>query len=320
MQRQLGFDPRDDLLASVGDSWRIFAGPGPAELITDWTVALEIRQPEKFQGIHDDLLALVRPALQQEGGPALDTRTAGGQTVYTLQMGQPGIPVAPSWCLTGQDLLVSLTAQPLVSLLTSWQDGSLSRTSSIATQPQVAPLLTGHLLAMAYVDTQHVVRTLLPWVRLGLQAAARQPGGAFFPLYWDLSRLPAAETVLAHLQPARLALRRTADGLELEVHQSLPGVNPNAVAPVAVALLLPAVQSAREAVRCRASMNQMKQIGLALLNFADVHGSFPAGYSADDKGKPLLSWRVHILPYLKSRPFTTSSIWTSPGTARTTGG
>ncbi|MEO2049458.1 MAG: hypothetical protein ABGX16_23115, partial [Pirellulales bacterium] len=37
--RQLGYDLRDDILSTIGGSWRIFAGPGPAELITGWTIA-----------------------------------------------------------------------------------------------------------------------------------------------------------------------------------------------------------------------------------------------------------------------------------------
>jgi Protein of unknown function (DUF1559) len=47
------------------------------------------------------------------------------------------------------------------------------------------------------------------------------------------------------------------------------------------------------------SSNNLKQIGLALHNYHDVHGVFPAAAIVDKKGKPLLSWRVAILPYLE---------------------
>ncbi len=71
-----------------------------------------------------------------------------------------------------------------------------------------------------------------------------------------------------------------------------------AVTGVLVALLLPAIQAAREAARRTAAMNSMKQIMLAILMYENDKKSFPnhANYSQD--GKPLLSWRVHILPYL----------------------
>ncbi|MCA9230040.1 MAG: DUF1559 domain-containing protein [Planctomycetales bacterium] len=70
---------------------------------------------------------------------------------------------------------------------------------------------------------------------------------------------------------------------------------------VLVALLLPAVQAAREAARRNTSMNNMKQIMLALLNYESAFGHFPAHANYDNDGKPLLSWRVHILPFLEQQ-------------------
>lgn len=71
-----------------------------------------------------------------------------------------------------------------------------------------------------------------------------------------------------------------------------------ATAGIAVALLLPAVQAAREAARRAQSVNNMKQIGLAMHNFHDTHRRFPSS-SYDAEGEKLLSWRVHILPYIE---------------------
>ena len=47
---------------------------------------------------------------------------------------------------------------------------------------------------------------------------------------------------------------------------------------ILIALLLPAVQAAREAARRMQCGKKMKQIGLALLNFRTSHGEFPPGY------------------------------------------
>jgi prepilin-type processing-associated H-X9-DG protein len=68
---------------------------------------------------------------------------------------------------------------------------------------------------------------------------------------------------------------------------------------MAVALLLPAVQAAREAARRTEDANNLKQLGLALLNYEDQHKSLPARAIFSKDGKPLLSWRVAILPYLE---------------------
>ena len=72
-----------------------------------------------------------------------------------------------------------------------------------------------------------------------------------------------------------------------------------AVMGVLVALLLPAVQAAREAARRNSSMNNMKHLMLSLHIYNDLKKKFPAHASYSPDGKPLLSWRVHILPYME---------------------
>ena len=47
------------------------------------------------------------------------------------------------------------------------------------------------------------------------------------------------------------------------------------------------------------TMSKMRQIGLALHNYRSAHQTFPARAIFDKQGKPLLSWRVQILPMLE---------------------
>ena len=68
---------------------------------------------------------------------------------------------------------------------------------------------------------------------------------------------------------------------------------------IMVALLLPAVQSAREAARRMQCSNNMKQIALAIHNYADEYKSFPPAYTVDSDGNRLHSWRTLILPYME---------------------
>jgi hypothetical protein len=47
------------------------------------------------------------------------------------------------------------------------------------------------------------------------------------------------------------------------------------------------------------SENNLKQLALAMHNYHDVNGRFPPAASRGADDKPLLSWRVMILPYLE---------------------
>jgi hypothetical protein len=47
--------------------------------------------------------------------------------------------------------------------------------------------------------------------------------------------------------------------------------------------------------------NNLKQIGLAFHMYHDTYGKFPAVANFDKEGKPLLSWRVHLLPFLEQK-------------------
>jgi prepilin-type N-terminal cleavage/methylation domain-containing protein/prepilin-type processing-associated H-X9-DG protein len=70
-----------------------------------------------------------------------------------------------------------------------------------------------------------------------------------------------------------------------------------AIIGVLVALLLPAVQAAREAARRMKCQNNLKQLALAAHNYTDVVGVYPsAGISTNET-----SWMVHILPFIEQK-------------------
>jgi prepilin-type processing-associated H-X9-DG protein len=81
-----------------------------------------------------------------------------------------------------------------------------------------------------------------------------------------------------------------------------------AIIGVLIALLLPAVQAAREAARRMACTNKLKQIVLAAHNYNDVHNALPALRAGTPRNKPgnvldRLNIRFALLPFLEQTAF-----------------
>lgn len=80
-----------------------------------------------------------------------------------------------------------------------------------------------------------------------------------------------------------------------------------AIISIMAALLLPAVQKSRAAARRTQCSNNLRQIGLALHNYHEIHNCFPpgtveAGLRGTAPTEPAWAWGVAILPYLEGSP------------------
>ncbi len=91
-----------------------------------------------------------------------------------------------------------------------------------------------------------------------------------------------------------------------------------AIIGILVALLLPAVQAAREAARRTQCGNNCKQVALAVHNYHNTHGQFPPGYGYTDvedrQPNYQWAWCVRLLPYLEQQAAAEKIDWTlNPG-------
>jgi Protein of unknown function (DUF1559) len=118
---------------------------------------------------------------------------------------------------------------------------------------------------------------------------------------WNEPNLAALAPVIRELKPQAIGNRVTLDA-DLEKTAALVGVP---------------IQQARESALRARCVNNLKQIGLAMHNYHDTHNTFPPAFTASREGRPLLSWRVHILPFLDQQKalydeFHLDEPWDSP--------
>ena len=109
--------------------------------------------------------------------------------------------------------------------------------------------------------------------------------------------------------PAHIATRQAFTLIELLVVI--------AIIAILIALLLPAVQQAREAARRTQCKNNLKQLGLALHNYHDIHKGFPISFTDTvSSGGPLRdggwAWDARILPQLDQAPIFNSLNFSLP--------
>jgi type II secretory pathway pseudopilin PulG len=114
------------------------------------------------------------------------------------------------------------------------------------------------------------------------------------------------------------SLKPTRDGADVKWSVAGTGGPATSIAVIGilVSLLLPAVAAARQAAYRNQTQSKLKQIGLCLLNYESAYGHFPARAVFSKEGKPLLSWRVLMLPYMEEgelyKEFHLDEAWDSP--------
>ena len=131
----------------------------------------------------------------------------------------------------------------------------------------------------------------------------------------DAELVPDPDDLRPFLFPSVHALAVDDAGIRFVSREAIPTFNPSTVVPAGLAALAPAIRSAMVARDRARATNKLKQIGIAFHNFLEMNGHFPADIRGKD-AKPVLSWRVAILPFLEQgelcKEFHQNEPWDSP--------
>jgi hypothetical protein len=293
LKQGLGIDIRQDLLGSLGDTWQLYTSPGNGGLLVGWTACVSVEDPETLAVVHNKLLGVINgQAFREDGTGLIRTTRQGDLTIHTLSIPDDDFFIAPSWCISDGQLAIAMFPQAIKAHF------ARKNLVSLAANEHVARVFDADKppFAIAYYDTKTLFRSAYPWLQMGarMMAAEMQREG----LDVNIAILPSAYAIERHLRPGIILKRRTEDGVEIESFQSVPAGTAGVTGPLLAAMAFPALQSSRAASYRMQSSNNMRSIGLAWHNFHDAYNAFPAAFNTDEEGNALLSWRVHILPYL----------------------
>ncbi len=300
MEQQLGFSIKTDVLDALGDTWTFYVSGSEAGamFVPGIVITASVRDHAKLSNAHEILVNMVKATLAQLGPQApfsVQEFSAKGEKGYRIQINNLPLPIAPTWVLTKDQIVIGLTPQLVTSHLAAAGKTSLADNewlkAAFKWQPKPA--------FVSYSDPKpglQGVYTLVNTFGPVLTGQLAQKG-----INFNLPPLPPLSDLEQHLAPSVTTFGRLPNGWRTESHGVIPDVTGASPAVIAIgaALLLPAVQQAREAARRMQSMNNLKQIGLAMHNYHDTYRVFPPAANVDNKGKKLLSWRVHILPYVE---------------------
>ena len=155
-----------------------------------------------------------------------------------------------------------------------------------------------------------------PAIRLTIKSADAQAAEALRTKLADMLRQIGTYKEVRAVVPKYdevagvLAAKVEGDRLGLVLDQQNHGVEK------LLSLLTPPIEVAKGRALRMLSFNNLKEIGLAMHNYAMANKSFPPPYQVDKNGKPLLSWRVYVLAFTDQyslfKQFHLDEPWDSP--------
>ena len=310
LPHMIGFDPKADLLDALGDVACIFADPDQGFLGTGMGVMVSVKDAEKLEATIEKLLQMGEQA--SRGQFKVHRSDKHGRELVLFEFADQvqvgALTIDDGWLIAG--LMPQSVEAALLRI-----DGQLDQWQPTRAQTQGLEELPKSFTSITIGDPRvswHALIKLAPVIMSGGLAALKEeriiPRDARLPI--TVADLPPAEVVVRPLFPNISVTTSDENGIRITSRKSLQGIpiiggigegNGIVTAAIGTALLLPAVQSARQAARRSQSKNNLKQIALALHNYADTYRSFPAGTHPNEKLKPeeRLSWLATILPFIE---------------------
>ena len=322
LKRKLGFDLRADLLGALGDELLIQPiGPGYL-MLPEFYVSAGVKDEAGLRRCLDKLLAVAAEEIEKQAaaappggvprrGPALEVEKLHykGQEIVAVKIRAAPFPVTPSFAVTKGRLLVALVPQTVKKAL----DLQRAPRRPIAESSTFAAL-RAHLAKNPSILGYSEFKQGFEGAYSGLLTHLVQMlnGIPQLPPHSLGTRFPSSNAIVPHLFGTVEAASYDGEGLLFESYGPFGGgMGPPAggggggsVATMGImaGFLLPALAKSQEAARRASCMNNVRQIGLAMIQYAGDHDDkFPESLGELLQMGYLTTPRVFICPSGKER-------------------
>lgn len=349
----------EELMPTLGPTWIAYGTlpldePG---LTPEFLIYNELKDQEAFRAVFERVAAHLCDTPNQEGGnPSFTRPRICGEEMLNISIPVAGSFLRFNICAGILDgCFIVSTNQRAVEV---FHERDADSATSFADNPFAAEAVAGPTPAsvLTYIETASVFELyypLLPTTPTIIRFAQPSLLEYLAVRIWvaAVPSLPPGEDVEEYMTPISFSASRTDDGVEIVGYYATPcGMaalrrSPAMIPPMndivsrmraanniqrlsqavhdfhdANALLPPTTPKLPPFLLRSQSINNLKQIALAMHNYHDANKHFPAAYSSDASGElPLLSWRVHILPFIEESPlydeFHLDEPWDSPHNA-----
>ena len=279
VEAELNFKIRQGLLESLSGPMLVYAMPSGATIQSPqggFVIVAELKDKKLWE---ESLTAIGKFAAEKsEGMVQVSSQVQDGRTVHTwavapLAMAQ----IMPSWTIVGDHVVIGSNSVMLTSAINQINSGTKSIRSTDGFK-KVTARLPGDLLSFKYVDSKLQFTQLMTAVQQFWPMATMFASNAGLKLPFVL---PQLSHIAQDMGPSCQYSWFDAQGLRS--HYRGAGIEPSlgAVAGVGIGagVLMPALARARQQARYTVSMTNLKQLGLAVIMYADEHdGKLPDNF------------------------------------------
>ena len=302
LEDELGFAVRDDLIASLGQTWVMASAPSLGGFLAGTFMSVEVTDEQKLNHIIEQLEQLAkgeRPTTQPADQPPaempmyeddeyinedmedLETIVVVANDMSDIHYFAGGgsgffpMPVAPAWTVHDGRFYVAAFPQVLETILAQKPAATLAETAAFkACQGKVgqAPC------SMSFTNTPKIVGQVYNFVLPIWTMASNAARGEGMAL--DQHLLPSLGTVQKYLQPEMQTVETDEAGITWEWYGSVPLSGASGLGNIFTTTLfaMPSVAGARADAKRAVGANNTKMIGIAVTMYQAQNDSYPDGF------------------------------------------